>query len=111
MFREALGRQALALPAPEGVFFDVSSAGGALTVNHGANVEFGQRDPPANSRFPKGAAWKMLKGATPGRCKVTGAETFPDFAIDWDKVRRHAWDFSRWRTALRLLEQKLHRRN
>ena len=112
-FREALGRRAGAPLPPEEAFLDVSSAGGALMTNHGTNMEFGRLrgHPDARPPFNGGSVWSMLEGATPGRRKVTGAETFPDFVIDWDEVRRHARDFSRWRIAFRLLERKLRRRN
>lgn len=92
MFREAAAAAGAPLPAPEDAFFDLSSAGGVLISNHGANLE--------SARLRR----------TPVRRKVVGAETFPHIAIDWDKARRHARDFSRWRLALRQLEQKLLRR-
>lgn len=92
LFREAAAAAGAPLPAPEDAFLDLGSAGGVLTSNHGANLELAR-----------------LRG-DPGRRKVAGAETFPHIAIDWDKARRYARDFSRWRLALRRLEQKLLRR-
>ena len=92
MFREAAAAAGAPLPAPEDAFLDLGSAGGVLTSNHGANLDL-----------------TRLRG-TLVRRKVVGAETFPHIAIDWDKARRHARDFSRWRFALRRLERKLLRR-
>lgn len=94
MFREAAAAVGAPLPAPEDAFLDLSSAGGVLTSHHWANHDL-----------------KRLRGTLVHRNrKVVGAETFPHIAIDWDKARRHARDFSRWRCALRRLEQKLLRR-
>ena len=102
-FREALGQ---GVPPPDEGFFDVSAAGGALTTNHGANVDISQWRPPAHSRFANDAIWNMFRGAAPWHRKVTEVETFHDFAIDWEKLRLHARDFSRWRVALRTIERK-----
>ena len=107
-FRETLGP---AVPTPDEGFFDVSSAGGTLVTNHGANVELSQWRPAVNSRLANGVVWEMFKGAPPGRRKVTEAETFQDFAIDWNKLRLHARDFNRWRVALRTIERKFHPSN
>lgn len=106
-FRETLGP---GVPAPDEGFFDVSSAGGALTTNHGANVDLSQRRPPA-SRFADDVVWNMSKSAPPGRRRVTEAETFHCFEIDWNKLRFYARDFGRWRVALRTIERKFHPSN
>ena len=111
MFREALGRQAP--PRPDEAFFDASSAGGAITSNHGTNLQFlrlhhtATVGPAADRR----SLWSVLRGGAPGRRPVTGFETLPDFTIDWEKLRLYAPDFHRWRVALRIAERKLRRRS
>lgn len=107
IFRDAARAAGTPLPPPEEAFFDVSSAGSALVSNHGANIQFARLRSGSPAAVRNGARWSLLEGATPERRRVTGGESFPDVAIDWDKARRYARDFSRWRVALRLLEQKL----
>ena len=111
MFREALGRRDP--PRPEEAFVDVGSAGGALTSNHGTNLKFLRLHhlSTAGPAVDRRSLWSMLKGAAPGRSRVAGVETLPDFAIDWEKLRLYARYFRRWRVALRIVERQLRRRS
>lgn len=81
------------VPSGADAFFDASCAGAAVMGNHGANLDPSRLDTCA---------------AAPQR--VTGPETCPDAAVDWEAVDRHARHFRRPARAVRRLELALYGR-
>ena len=110
-FREAPGPRSPTLSPSKGAFFDVSAAGGALMTNHAMSLESRLRNPHPHLRREADPVGGPARRGDPRGRKVTGAETFPDFTIDWDKLWRRARSFGRSRTVLGFLERKVRRRN
>ena len=79
------------IPNREEAFFDASDAGAAVMSNHGANLQ-----PRRPVLFD--ATWQ----------RVAGAGAFPDAAIDWEAVDRHARHFRVAARAVRRMELALH---
>ena len=80
------------VPSGEDALHDLGpAAGAALQTNHGANLQL----------------WRLGEGRSKRR-RVLGAGTFPDVAVDWDALRRHAADFRWWRTVSRRLVRGLY---